>query len=305
MPNGAHARSPGLAQKHADLTLPSALPRSAPTAAAAPQPMPSKEIQANLDAHLQYGLATNDYSGAQRYIEESLERYPDHPGLKQYQRLVEHKVKAPDSKALSAKIKALAFEPQDGAVTPHLAGAVGFGAAPAQAGVTGPAAAGPGFAGPGVFSSGAREFSVSGPRPGDLRGAQPAVREAFRLISIGDANKAERTLLRHLESEPGDAEALRMLALAQYKQGRYEDSIQSANRAIALNRGDYHARGLKIRDLMALERWLDAENEASAVLELRPRDPWAFTWRADAREAQGKDEAALEDRKAAAEIDPA
>jgi tRNA A-37 threonylcarbamoyl transferase component Bud32/tetratricopeptide (TPR) repeat protein len=270
-----------------------------PVAAApvAPIALPTPRETADLAAHWQYGAETGDYSGAQRYIEESLQRHPEHAGLKQYQRLIEQKVKMPDSKALKAKIDALAYEPQAGA-DPNLAGVMSLG--------------GPGAAPQGAFAPGALGMaaprdggqSVAAPSVRPAGGAAPAVREAFRLIHIGDALKAERTLLRHLENEPKDAEAWRMLALAQYKQKRYADSIESANGALALDRRDYHARGLKIRDLMGLERWLDAENEASTLLEDRPRDPWAFTWRADAREAQGKVDAALEDRKTAAEIDP-
>lgn len=264
----------------------------------APLTLPTPQETADLAAHWQYGGETGDYSGAQRYIEESLQRHPGHPGLKQYQRLIEQKVKMPDSKALSAKINALAYEPQAGDAGADLAGVMSLGAqSAAPQGAFAPGA--PGLA---ALHDGGQSAAVPSVRPAG--GAAPAVREAFRLIHIGDAVKAERALLRHLENEPKDAEAWRMLALAQYKQKRYADSIESANGALALDRRDYHARGLKIRDLMGLERWLDAETEASTLLEQHPRDPWAFTWRADAREAQGKVDAALDDRKTAAEIDP-
>lgn len=266
-----------------------------PGAANASMPALPPGYDTELPEQVRLGVESGDYSRAQQMVRVGLQQHPDDPALLAYSRLINRKVAAPDDKALDLKLKELGTAsedagPQDAARGPQLAAALGFGGLAPQ---TGFAALGP---------QGASGNSVI--RFSEARGAHPAVKKALETIAIGDNAQAEKALLRHLESEPQDALAWRSLALTQYRQKQYEPSLNSADRALALQKRDGYSRGIKIVDLLALDRFTEAENEATVAIGYNPRDAQAYGWRAEARQELGREPEALEDLKAAADIDP-
>ncbi|MDX6769237.1 MAG: protein kinase [Elusimicrobiota bacterium] len=261
-----------------------------------------------LPQRLREAQETKDLTLVRESIREGLARYPDDPGLKTWSRLIETKVKAPDSKALAAKIDLSALgtrEPEALAGGPNLAGMLALGGGPAA----GPqaAAAARGFADAGTGLSAAevarQALATPGSRGQDLRGAQAPVLEAASRIKLGDHGAAEKGLERHLAANPADKTAWGFLALTRYHQKRYEPSIHAADQALGLDRRDERARGVKTLDLLALDRFEEAEAEASLAIELNPRNAHAYFHRSEARVAQGRPVEGLADLKMAAELD--
>ncbi len=279
------------------------------------EPLPAA-YSALIPTLVQRSRATEKPEDAQelrRVIAEARAAYPNDPGIKAWARLVEPRVKAPDSKALAAKIDLSALgtrEPENLAGGANLAGllALGGGAGPQAAlgarGLAGPAGFA-GAAGSGLSAAEvARQATAATPtRAMDLRGAQAPVLDAVSRLKLGDHAAAETGLQKHLAENPKDRTAWGVLALTRYQQERYLPSIQAADQALNLDRRDERARGIKTLDLLALDRFEEAEAEASLALELNPRNAHAYFHRSEARMGQGRPTEALADLKVAAELD--
>ena len=247
----------------------------------APGTMPSLDEE-RADAARRYQLLAA--------IDGALRRSPEDKTLLTAKRLLERRVQKMDDKSLKNKIDALALgaaedagsapNPQFASILPMGAGLTASPHAPLN-----PAALG----GSGLLK--------------DLRGAQAPVQNAANLIRMKDFRAAEAGLVKHLEQNPQDQQAWALLSLSRYLDKRYEPSLEAADRALGLNRLDHRTRGVKTRDFLALDRYREAEAEASLALDFSPRDAHSYFNRSEARRALGDDNGALADLKEAAALD--
>ena len=127
------------------------------------------------------------------------------------------------------------------------------------------------------------------PAPGIVadpaRSAAVLTSDARRRLSLGDPIGALKSALAAVTANPGDAAAQNILATAYEKNGRHEEAVAAADKALALAPGSVPALNTRAWALSGLRRFSEALGDAGTLLSIEPDN--AFGMVAQARALGG------------------
>lgn len=128
--------------------------------------------------------------------------------------------------------------------------------------------------------------------------------EAVTCLRRGDYAGAEAAVMRALEANPKDVDALNMRVMLRHQRGDLPGAIEAMNAVLALTPKDVAAHFNRATLLHQAGRFEEAVHGYARTLELEPRDVTAWLQRAAAERALGRHEDVVRSCKAALEIDP-
>ncbi len=181
------------------------------------------------------------------------------------------------------------------------AGSAASGYTPQQAATD---AYGRGFMGGGAGGGGGYSFGTAKRNPG----AAAAARfndQARSALTMGDSQAVLGYASKALESDPNNALAYYLRAMAYRRLGDWQAAADAAAKGLELAPKDPALLAIYGNALNRTKDYKGALAAANLALEVNPRDPWAFANRAYALGALGDREGMLENLRQAAAINPA